>query len=372
MSPRVPFARPVPSRGPLPLFSIEGHRLTRFRPPFRFTSFFAPEDTLLCVLAAEAALLRVTADPAGTGEGEARAMRIVELTAGSGLVGFRLLDIARNATLLGVDVDADAPPVATANAAVLGHAGRSHFSHTSVWSADLEEALAAAPADVMVCNPPYIPEPPGAALPLEAGAGPDGAAHLRRTLELADRVQPAALALSVCSLADPVGVVREAERIGYGLDTLYAVVLPDGEYSGAVHEYLRALPTAYLCETPRTLAFIAPDGSARFAYLLLAGAFTFRGRHAASDHGTVGRPRTRDPLIGAGADERASAALERLLEDFVVRGLAALDAAEMPCPVSSWLLDRWDEVALRAIAHGPLHPTPPGTPALEHSPYSSV
>jgi hypothetical protein len=139
-----------------------------------------------------------------------------------------------------------------------------------------------------------------------------------------------------------------------------------------VHEYLRALPTAYLCETPRTLASIAPDGSARFAYLLLAGAFTFRSRRATADGRTAGRPRAGDPLIGVGADERASTALERLLEDFAVRGLTALDAAEMPCPVSSWLLDRWDEVALRAIVHGPLHPTPPGTPALEHSPLSSV
>jgi len=67
-----------------------------------------------------------------------------------------------------------------------------------------------------------------------------------------------------------------------------------------------------------------------------------------------------------------SSALERLLEDFVERGLVALDVPEMPCPVSSWLLDRWDEVALRAIVHGPLYATPPGASVIEHSPFSSV
>jgi len=367
---RVPFARPVPSRGPLPLFSVEGHRLTRFRPPFRFTSFFAPEDTLLCVLAAETALLRVTADPTNEGEGDARALRIVELTAGSGLVGFRLLDAARNATLLGVDVDEDAPPVAAANAEVLGLASRARFTQASVWSPELERELAAAPADVLVCNPPYIPEPPGESLPLEAGAGPDGAAHLRRALELAERTGPAALALSFCSLADPVGVVREAERIGYALEALYAVVIPDGEYSGTVYEYLRELPTAYLCEAPETMAAIAPDGSARFAYLLLAGAFRAGARPPAP--GATSEGWVPDPVLGAGAGESVSSALERLLEDFAERGLVALDVPEMPCPVSSWLLDRWDEVALRAIVHGPLYATPPGASVIEHSPFSSV
>ena len=365
MSPRVPFARPVPSRGPLPLFSIEGHRLTRFRPPFRFTSFFAPEDTLLCVLAAETALLRVTADPTNEGEGDARALRIVELTAGSGLVGFRLLDAARNARLLGVDVDEEAPEVAAANAEVLGHAARSRFARASMWSPELERELASVPVDIMVCNPPYIPEPPGTSLPVEAGAGPDGAAHLRRALELAERTGPAALALSFCSLADPVGVVREAERIGYALEALYAVVIPDGEYSGAVYEYMRGLSTAYLCETPETIAAIAPDGSARFAYLLLAGAF--RAGAPAAGGGWKA-----DPLIGAGAGEPASHALERLLEDFAVRGVEALDVPQLPCPVTSWLLDRWDEVALRAIVHGPLHATPPGTLVVEPFPLSPV
>jgi hypothetical protein len=43
----------------------------------------------------------------------------------------------------------------------------------------------------------------------------------------------------------------------------------------------------------------------------------------------------------------------RLMEDFAVRGLRALDAPSMPCSVSCWLMDRWDEVALRVMVHGP-------------------
>ncbi len=60
--------RPAPTPDVLPLFSPEAAgRLERFVPPFRFTSFFAPEDTLLCVIAAEEALARVGGEPGPAG-----------------------------------------------------------------------------------------------------------------------------------------------------------------------------------------------------------------------------------------------------------------------------------------------------------------
>ncbi|MDF1504792.1 hypothetical protein, partial [Roseisolibacter sp. H3M3-2] len=55
-------------------------RLERFRPPFAFGDFFAPEDTLLCVLAAEHALARHAADRG------APPRAYVELTCGSAVV----------------------------------------------------------------------------------------------------------------------------------------------------------------------------------------------------------------------------------------------------------------------------------------------
>ena len=363
------FARPVPAPGPLPLFSVEGHRLTRFGPPFRFTSVFVPEDTLLCVLAAETALVRALARGDADGPRRGAWPRIVQLTAGSGLVGFRMLDAAPDATLLGIDVEVAAPAVAARNATVLGFADRARFLQMSVWSGTLPRVLEGESPDLLVCSPPCVPEPPDATT-TEEGGGADGAAQLRRVLALAERVQPEAMAVAFSSLADPVGVVREAERIGYGVDGLFIVVVADGEHAGAAHDHLRSLRTAYLSESAETIAAIAPDGAARFAYLLMAAAFSRRtpvgGERVlggerppwAEGVGEVAAlPSDRQfgavDQFGVVERERASAAIERLLEDFAARGLPALEGLALPCPVSCWLLDRWDEIALRVIVHGP-------------------
>ncbi|HET7456162.1 MAG TPA: methyltransferase [Gemmatimonadaceae bacterium] len=350
------FTRHLP-RSPLPSLAAEAGRLKRFVPPFRFTSFFCPEDTLLCVIAAESAL--ETIDGASAAEGEP--FGVVELTAGSGLVGLRVLDLAPRARLVGVDVDRATPPIARANAERLGLGDRAHFARVSVWDASVEEMLRAEQPALIVCNPPYIPEPPGGALPVEAGAGDDGAAHVRRAIDLAHRTRPAALALSWCSLSDPAGVVAYAERAGYRLASLFAVAIADGEYSGVVHRYLRTLPTAFLSEEPDVVATVAPDGAARFAYLLLAGVFV------AADEA---RAAVTTPAGGDGASD-APLAVERMMRDFVRRGPEALvapavAAARAPFPVAAWLLDRWDELALRAYLHGALDapmsavPTAPG------------
>lgn len=351
------FTRHLPRRSLLPSLAAESARLRRFVPPFRFTSFFAPEDTLLCVIAAEGALAeqpRRRPRRAGTGSAGgpllgaqsapdgAEAPRIVELTTGSGLVGLRLLDLEPAATLFGVDIDHEAPSVARANAERLGLADRARFERASIWERALERGLLAEPVDLLVCNPPYIPEPPGAALPVEAGAGPDGAAHVRRVIEIAKAARPATLVLSWCSLCDPAGIVADAELAGYRLDALYVVALGDGEYSGGVHRYLRGLPTAFLSDQPDVVAEVAPDGAARFAYLLLAGVFHDARSSSPSSDG-----------VRRTAGDSASA-VDAMMRDFVARGADALVAPAAPFPVSAWILDRWDEIALRAFLHGAL------------------
>ena len=252
-----------------------------------------------------------------------------------------MLELEAEATLVGVDIDDEAPKVAEANALELGLHDRARFHKASIWDRGLERGLLAEPVDVLICNPPYVPEPPGAALPVEAGAGPDGAAHVRRVIEIAEMARPATLVLSWCSLCDPAGIVADAERAGYRLDALYVVVIADGEYSGGVHGYLSSLPTALLSDLPDVIAMVAPDGAARFAYLLLAGVFA------------------NDRASGCLAKQRrapgdSAAAVERLMHDFVTRGEDALIAPAAPFPVTSWLLDRWDEISLRAFLHGPL------------------
>jgi hypothetical protein len=355
------FTRHLPRRSLLPSLAAEATtRLRRFVPPFRFTSFFAPEDTLLCVLAAEGALAGLRgrrprrADVGGangkllgaapSSDGVAP-LRVVELTTGSGLVGLRLLELEPRATLFGVDIDHEAPSVARANAERLGLADRARFERASIWERALERGLLAEPVDLLDCNPPYSPEPPGASLPVEAGAGPDGAAHVRRVIEIAKVARPTALALSWCSLCDPAGVVADAELAGYRLDALYVVAIGDGEYSGGVHRYLRGLPTAFLSDQPDVVAEVAPDGAARFAYLLLAGVF--------HDARTPGPAATGDGVHRVAGD--SASAVDTLMRDFVAHGADALVAPAAPFPVSGWLLDRWDEIALRAFLHGALY-----------------
>ena len=315
----------------------------------------------LCTLAAEAAARRLPA-------GRARRPRVVELTAGSGLVGFSLLADLVDATLLGVDIDPDAPAIATANARRLGLDPRSEFRRASIWDADVARWLRQYEWDLLVCNPPYIPEPPGTPLALEAGSGPDGDRHLLRVVELvqgpAGTALPAheetALALSWCSLSDPGGVVRYAEERGYVLSDLFVVAIADGEYSGAVYEYLRTLPHAYLASDARTVRHLAPDGAATFGYLLMAGAFRARLPDDAPPEGGI--------------------SVEALCRHFARGGLPALGRYMEHAAVKArnprgrsraahvgrllrgcWVLDRWDELALRVMLHGPR--TDPRSPA---------
>lgn len=260
-------------------------------------------------------------------------LRIAELTAGSGLVGLHLLRIEKGSTLLGFDVDPVAVSTARRNARTLGQRSRAQFECVDLWSDTMPQLLRRFEPHLMVCNPPYIPAPPLKRLELEAGAGDDGTAHLMRTLELANTIKPPALALSWCSLSDPARIVREAESIGYVLNSLFMVLIADGEYSGSVQDYLRQLPRAYISESVETRKAVAPDGSARFGYLLIAGDFSRVTSKGSAFKGTA-------------------ASVERICHEFSQHGISALVNPIAPVPVRTWILDRWDELRIRASLHG--------------------
>lgn len=326
------FGRPADPAQPLSSFVDEASRLRAFVPPFRFTSFFSPEDTLLCVCASEAALAHARI-PGSSIRPSHTPMRIVELTTGSGLVGLHLLRLEKGSTLLGLDVDPASVATARQNARILGQRSRAQFECIDLWSDSMPERLRKFDPQLIVCNPPYVPAPRLRRLELEAGAGEDGTAHLLRTLELAEQVKPPALALSWCSLSDPARIVREAESIGYFLNSLFVVLIADGEYSGSVHDYLRELPHAYISESVETRKAVAPDGSARFGYLLIAGDFSRTANTVSKKQGS-------------------DASVERICHDFSQHGITALVNPIAPVPVRTWILDRWDELRLRASLHG--------------------
>ena len=316
----------------------EAWRLQPFAPPFAFSAFFSPEDTLLCVCAADSARLLLAEAAAGHSETES-GFRYAELTSGSGLVGLYLLGRDANSRLFGLDIDDEAADVATRNALTMGLADRAQFTRADLWSPATLQLLEADKPQMVICNPPYVPEPPGTRMQIEAGAGPHGTAHVMRALEITRSVQPDALALSWCSLAHPGATVAAAESSGYELNTLYVTAIADGEYSGSVHYYLRDLPDCFINEQRDTLDIIASDGSARFSYLLLAGAFM---RRSTEDPG--------DPDLSV----RRSDAVQKICEDFARDGIPMLSQARAPFELHCSVLNRWDELKLRVLLHGEL------------------
>jgi hypothetical protein len=319
----------------------EAWRLAPFAPPFTFSAFFSPEDTLLCVCAADVARL-IVAGSARTFCSADDGFRIAELTSGSGLIGLYVLGRDCNATLLGLDIDGEAKRIAEQNAVRLGLSDRARFAQADLWSPSTRRRLNIERPQMIVCNPPYVPEPPGTTMQIEAGAGPHGTAHLLRALELTRLVQPETLALSWCSLSDPAGIVAAAEASGYQLDTLFVTAIADGEYSGSGHSYLRELGDCFINEQDETLDIIAPDPSARFVYLLFAGAFVREG----------GR---REAVGGLGNMQgAAAAAVKTICADFAREGVQTLASANAPFYLRCSILNRWDELKLRVILHGEL------------------
>ena len=323
------FGRPETGTRILPSFIDEAGRLSAFVPPFRFTSFFSPEDTLLCACASEAALAHARS-PRRQNAWSRHTMRIAELTTGSGLVGLHLLMLEAGSRLIGFDVDPSAVEIAEKNARLLGLGRKARFECADLWSNATAAALCDYSPDLVICNPPYVPEPVDEKLKIEAGAGPDGTAHLMRAIDLVAQLRPKAMSLSWCSLSDPGKVLNAAADAGFSLNSLNIVVIADGEYSGSVGDYLRSLPKAYINEQSDTVAAVAPDSSGRFAYLLMAGDFS--------------RTETRDTTIPH--------AVEQICHRFSVEGVSSLARPQAPIPVRAWMLDRWDELRLRAFLHG--------------------
>lgn len=324
---------PPPSpRVPLPSLAGAAPWLARFRPPFAFGSFFAPEDTVLCALATADALRRAP-----------HARRLAELTAGSALVlAAQLLDHPAR-TGVAAEVDPEVVGRARANLHALGLADRAHVRRIGLFSPRLAGWLRRVRPDVLACNPPYVPEPPDAPGALVAGAGPRGDRHPRRLLRAAAEAGVERVVLSWCSLGHPVGVLRTAVRAGYRLERLWVAAIADGEYTGDVHPYLRTLPSAYLSEDVGTLDALAPDESARFAYLLLAGSLVRDGDEGAAARGA-----------------RAIRRLGRMMRAFRGEGLAALERERATPGVRLFACDRWDELQMRATAHGAARGEEPG------------
>ena len=323
------FGRPETGNRILPSFIDEAARLRAFVPPFRFTAFFSPEDTLLCACASEAALANARRNHKATAWSR-HTIRIAELTTGSGLVGLHLLTLEGASRLTGFDVDPTAVETAQKNAKLLGLGRRARFECADLWSQTTVNALRDYSPDVIICNPPYVPERDEEKLMIEAGAGPDGTAHLMRAIELAADLRPKAMSLSWCSLSDPARVLTAALDAGFSLNSLNIVAIADGEYSGSVRDYLRSLPHAYISELDDTVRAVAPDGSGQFAYLLMAGDFS--------------RNKETDPKVPS--------AVEKICERFACEGLSSLVNPDAPIPVRAWILDRWDELRMRAFLHG--------------------
>jgi hypothetical protein len=253
--------------------------------------------------------------------------------------------------------------VAEWNALILGFSGRARFARADLWSPETVKLVEQEKPRLLVCNPPYIPEAPGTRMQIEAGAGPHGTAHVLRAIELARKAKPETLALSWCSLADPAGIVAAAEKAGYDLHTLYATAIADGEYSGSVHTYLRALQDCYINEAPETLEIIASDGAARFAFLLLAGTFKRRDKtdslHTGRSTDTLQASKLTHSELGSPVNAPAAKAVEKLCTDFAERGLPTLPKATAPFNLHCSMLTRWDELSLRIMLHGAPHRATP-------------
>jgi len=126
--------------------------------------------------------------------------RVLDLCTGSGCVAAAVAKHLKNATVTAIDVSPRAVELATKNLERLGLADRVTVLHGDLFAPLAGSAAEAAPFDVIVSNPPYIPTGQIAALdrnvrdyePREAlDGGPDGLALHRRILaEGSDRLVP--------------------------------------------------------------------------------------------------------------------------------------------------------------------------------------
>jgi methylase of polypeptide subunit release factors len=101
--------------------------------------------------------------------------RVLDLCAG---VGAQALVCAQTAaSVTAVDVEPLAKEVFEINAELNGLSGRVEYL-----VGDLYEPIAGRQFDLICCNPPFMPVPPGIRFPVFADGGPDGLALVRRVL----------------------------------------------------------------------------------------------------------------------------------------------------------------------------------------------
>ena len=128
-------------------------------------------------------LVAAALESARSSGGENRALSVLDLGAGSGCLLLAVLSELPLGIGLGIDISEGALATARANAGPLGLAGRARFARGD-WGQGLADRF-----DLILCNPPYIPEGEIAGLEPEVArfeprlalaGGPDGLAAYRR------------------------------------------------------------------------------------------------------------------------------------------------------------------------------------------------
>jgi release factor glutamine methyltransferase len=167
--------------------------------------------------------------------------KIVDVGTGSGAIAVALAHALPFAEITATDISADAQAVAKANAARNGVADRLHF-----FEGDLLDPVAGEHFDIVVSNPPYVPEIDHATLDVEVRdyepaqalfAGEDG-------LQIYRRLIPAAFDALV-----PGGFV--ALEIGYGQQETIRALLAEAGFSGIEFtEDLQKIPRVVVALRP--------------------------------------------------------------------------------------------------------------------------
>ena len=104
-------------------------------------------------LVVEHALERFASSPAGRNEHPS----ILDIGTGSGCIAITIALRLKEARVTAVDLSEGAMEVAAANAKALGVADRIHFVHADMLAPSFQEAVGS-PFDLVISNPPYIPE----------------------------------------------------------------------------------------------------------------------------------------------------------------------------------------------------------------------
>lgn len=225
------------------------------------------------------------------------ARRVVDLGCGCGIPTIEAA--ARGAVHVhGVDISAANAALARANVSRAGFDDRVDVNHDN-W----RRLLKSARADLIVSNPPYVPQGPH----LTVDGGPDGADIARAMIDaVPDSTR--GLALLFGSISNPVSVVKHLEGRGWNVRRLYGHVVPFGHYTSqpttvSVLRGLRHQERAWFYES-------AIDEADALRMYVVFGIVAERGA----------------------AHSGLSDAMACLLADFQRAGIPALEHARLPVP----------------------------------------